>query len=510
MCVPTLERALADSPIAVGPRGRQTSPVFQVGGLWKQGGRAVDIVRVNSESLDRFASVLNVEEYGTLLRTADLGKTLLAGRTVWNVTSTARGGGVAEMLTSLLPLIRGASVDARWLVIEAEEEFFRMTKRIHNRLHGDPGDGGELGVTERAIYETVLDSLARPLAELVAPTDLVILHDPQTAGLAPALRRTGAKLIWRCHIGVDVPNALVESAWRFLEHYLRAADCHVFSRLAYAWQGLPRKTVVVIPPSIDIFAPKNEHLTPDQVSSILVAIGLVEGTRGDARFVRVDGSIDTVTRKVDLTGGSPVPSGARIITQISRWDRLKDPLGLVQGFASHVAPYADAHLVVAGPSVGAVSDDPEGFEALAETRGLWSSLDDDVRDRIHLVCLPMQDSEENAAMVNALQRRAAIVVQKSLAEGFGLTVAEAMWKERPIVASSVGGIQDQLSDETNGLLIDPRNLAAFGRAVLTLLENRSFAAKLGRAAHDRCREEYLAPKHLTRYVSLFKALLSTA
>jgi trehalose synthase len=189
---------------------------------------------------------------------------------------------------------------------------------------------------------------------------------------------------------------------------------------------------------------------------------------------------------------------------------LKDPLGLVRGFADHVAPYSDAHLVVAGPPIAAVSDDPEGFETLAETRKLWSSLAVDLRARIHLACLPMVDTEENAAIVNALQRRASVVIQKSLAEGFGLTVAEAMWKERPIVAAAVGGIQDQLSDGVSGLLIDPTDLRAFGRAVLRLLEDPSFAANLARAAHVRCREEYLAPKHLGRYVGLLETLLSGA
>ena len=482
--------------------------MLEVANSPKDGERELESVSFVPEPLDRFATVLTPDEYAALLRTADVAKGLLARRTIWNLTSTARGGGVAEMLTSLLPLAGGAGVDVRWLVIHAEEQFFRVTKRIHNRLHGDPGDGGELGSKERAAYESVLKARGAKLTSFLGPSDVVILHDPQTAGLAPILRRAGAKVIWRCHVGVDVPNALVESAWQFLSTYLLAADAYVFTRLAYAWKGLRRETIAVIPPSIDIFAPKNQPLTADQVEGILAVTGLVEGRGRDARFVRMDGSIDAVLRRTDLSGGGPVPEGASLVTQISRWDRLKDPVGLVRGFAEYVAPRSDAHLVVAGPSVAAVSDDPEGFETLAEVRKVWSGFAPDLRARIHLACLPMDDPEENAAIVNALQRRASIVIQKSLAEGFGLTVAEAMWKERPIVAARVGGIQDQLSDGVSGLLIDPTDLPAFGRAVLSLLEDPSLASKLARAAHLRCREEYLASKHLTRYVRLLEVLLS--
>jgi trehalose synthase len=158
--------------------------------------------------------------------------------------------------------------------------------------------------------------------------------------------------------------------------------------------------------------------------------------------------------------------------------------------------------------VGAVRDDPEGSSTLDEVRRFHSTLAAKTRRRIHLVCLPMEDPEENAAIVNALQRRAAVVVQKSLAEGFGLTVAEAMWKKRPIVASRVGGIQDRLSHGESGLLVEPSDLLACGRAIVALLSDTSFAERLGRAAHGRCREEYLAPKHLTRYVKLLETILS--
>lgn len=499
---PDIERPLA-RPHALPHRLR----VYEISQPAKDGGRGLATVATAPETLDRFASVLEVGEYNSLLETARVARELLAGRIVWNVTSTARGGGVAEMLTSLLPLARGAGIDARWLVIQAENEFFRLTKRIHNRLHGELGDGGKLAAAERDPYQRALQPLGDALGRLVGRRDIVILHDPQTAGLAPAVARSGPTVIGRCHIGIDVPNALVESAWHFLEPYLAAADACVFTRMSYAWSGIPREKVVVIPPSIDVFAPKNQDLNPDQVRGILVAAGILQGSARDARFVRVDGSIGTVSRRADLSGGAPVPEATPFLTQISRWDRLKDPIGVARSFAEQIAPRSNAHLVLAGPAVAAVSDDPEGAETLAEVREHWSTLPAGVRARIHLACLPMDDTEENAAIVNALQRRAAVVVQKSLAEGFGLTVAEAMWKSRPIVASRVGGIQDQLVDNVSGLLVEPHDLRGFAASVLTLLADPSLAANLARAAHRRCCAEYLAPKHLARYVALFESLL---
>jgi trehalose synthase len=467
-------------------------------GLWE--------VSFDAEALDRFRSVLDADEFRAFLKTAASAGELLDGRTVWNVTSTAKGGGVAEMLASLLPLARGAGISTRWVVIQAKEEFFRLTKRIHNRLHGDPGDGGELGPTEHVFYEQALAHTAG-LRSLVSARDIVVLHDPQTAGLVPVMHQTGATVIWRCHIGVDAANTLVRSAWEFLVPYLEEADAYVFTRMAYVGDGLAHNKVTIIPPSIDVFSPKNQPMSQDDVTGILAATGLVRGSGTSCTFERSDGSRGVVTRPTDLSGGTAIPEGATIVTQISRWDRLKDPVGVMRGFVEYVIPHSDAHLVIAGPAVTAVADDPEGAEVLAQVRALRDKYPSLVRRRLHIASLPMADVEENAAIVNALQRRAAIVLQKSLAEGFGLTVAEAMWKSRPIVASRVGGIQDQIIDGESGLLVDPTDLADYGRAMVDILSDGSMAARLGQAAHVRCREEYLGPKHLSRYVRLFESLI---
>jgi trehalose synthase len=207
---------------------------------------------------------------------------------------------------------------------------------------------------------------------------------------------------------------------------------------------------------------------------------------------------------------APLGPDDRYVLQVSRWDVLKDPHGVIDGFARYVAPNTDAHLVYAGPAVAAVTDDPEGARVLADARAQREALDPAVRARVHLAMLPMDDLEENAAIVNALQREAAVVVQKSLAEGFGLTVAEAMWKARPVVASRIGGIADQIDDGVNGLLVDdPRDLAAFGAAVLRLLDDPEEAERVGAAAQERVRERFLGTHSLLEYTQIIEPLITT-
>jgi trehalose synthase len=197
-----------------------------------------------------------------------------------------------------------------------------------------------------------------------------------------------------------------------------------------------------------------------------------------------------------------------VVLQVSRWDALKDPLGVIQGFVTHVPASAEAHLVYAGPAVSAVADDPEGARVLSDAQALRVSLPVQQRSRVHLAALPMDDAEENATIVNALQRHATVVVQKSLAEGFGLTVSEAMWKSRPVVASRVGGIQSQIVDGVSGILLgDPRDLKAFGRAVTDLLLDPSRAAVTGARAHDRVRDQFISTRSLLDYLDAIERVL---
>ena len=472
----------------------------------------VSQVEIGSFDTERFEEVLTPERFAELIDTTVRALELFDGRTVWNINSTARGGGVAEMLQSLLAYARGAGVDARWAVVSGNADFFRVTKRIHNHLHGSDGDGGPLGDEEHEIYNAVIEQNAAEMLELVQPNDVVLVHDPQPAGLIESLREKAAAVVWRCHVGLDLPNDRARDAWRFLMPYVKPAERYVFSRSAYAWEGLDDERVEIIPPSIDAFAPKNQEMDPDNVRSIVAATGLTTGdTPTDPTFLRWDQSEGRVERETVLfDGGPPPPASARLVVQVSRWDRLKDPVGVIEGFARYVAPKLDeVHLILAGPAVAAVSDDPEGQEVLQECRDVWEGLDEEVRGKVHLACLPMDDAEENAAIVNALQRRADVVVQKSLAEGFGLTVAEGMWKARPLVASKIGGIQDQIVHGESGLLVDdPRDLEAYGKAVVELLEDDERSFEMGKRARDRVRDEFLGARSLIQYVDLFGELLT--
>jgi trehalose synthase len=450
--------------------------------------------------LTSFAGSADGEQYERLLDAAVTARELFRGRVIWNVNSTPQGGGVAEMLRPLLGYCRGAGLDARWLVIRGDPGFFRVTKRLHNRLHGEPGDGGELGTAEHEAYRAVLHANLRGLTARLHPEDIVILHDPQTAGLTNGVRDTGARVVWRCHIGVDEPNDFARNAWDFLAPCVAGASAYVFSHAAHVWDVLDRSRVHIIPPSIDVFSPKNYDLAPSAAEAILAAAGIVSDHTGlPPDFVRSDGSPARVDRRASTVGGV-VPRDAPLVVQVSRWDRLKDPGGVLTGFVDHVAPrLADAHLALVGPEVLGVSDDPEGAIVLTEVSEQWHRLPASLRKRVHLVSLPMADSDLNAVIVNAIQRHARVVVQKSLAEGFGLTVAEAMWKARPVVASAVGGIQDQIENGVSGILVDPHELAEFGEATVRLLSDPVAAATMGAQARDRVRHRFLGPRHLLQY-----------
>ncbi len=457
----------------------------------------------------RFESVLLAEEYRALEQLMEDGRRELQGRVVWNVNSTARGGGVVELLRPLLGYSRGAGVDARWVVVEGGPRFFEVTKRLHNRLHGFRGDHGELDEDARATYEQTLTANALELVPIIRERDVVILHDPQTAGLVGPVRGAGATVIWRCHVGRDHVNGAAHKAWDFLRPYVRPADAYVFSRGAFAWDGLPEDRIVVIPPSLDVFSPKNAEQSPTQSLAILIRAGIVQGPQEESpTYIRSDGTPGRVDRRADMIEERPLTPGDAVVMQVSRWDRLKDPVGVMRAFALHVAPSCDAHLLLAGPATDSVADDPEGAAVLATVRRARHALAPEVRARVHLASLPMDDPEENAAIVNALQRHATVVVQKSLAEGFGLTVAEAMWKSRPVVASRVGGIEDQIEDGESGILVaNPRDVVAAGEAILGLLSDPERAARIGDAAHRRVRDEFLAPRQLHRYFELIQRLV---
>jgi trehalose synthase len=454
-------------------------------------------VEVPRRATGRLGGVIGERRLAALEAAAAQARGALGGAAVWIVSSTAAGGGVAEMLHLLVGYAEDIGIGVHWVVLEADPAFFVITKRLHNRLHGAAGDEGALGPEEARHYGAVCRDNARALKGRVRPGDVVILHDPQTAGLAAPLIERGARVAWRCHIGTDRVNARTEEAWAFLLPHLAACHTFVFSRPSYVPDALTGEDVRIIAPSIDPLSPKNRPLPRARVTALLARIGLLEGAR------------ESVTSAV-VGGAAPLRVSVPLVVQVSRWDHLKDMAGVLQGFADRVARRDEARLALVGPAVAAVSDDPEGALVLQECTRAWEALPARARDTVRLVTLPMEDMDANALMVNAAQRHATVVVQKSLQEGFGLTVAEAMWKARPVLASAVGGIVDQVPPGTGVLLLDPTDLGAFGDALNDLLAHPEERARLGRAARRHVRAHYLTDRQLIDYASLLQAMTLAA
>jgi trehalose synthase len=465
-------------------------------------------VELSRRPVGQLEPVIGPDRYANLVRAGTDFKARLDGRSIWNVSSTAVGGGVAEMLHVLGGYASDLDVPNHWRVISGDADFFSLTKRLHNQIHGLPA-GGPLTAAEADHYARMLAANAVELADQVQPGDLVLLHDPQTAGLTAALAAADACVTWRSHIGLDTENDATRGAWDFLRPHLSPAAAYVFSRRQYAPSWVPPEKLAVIPPSIDPFSPKNQDMAESTARAILAAIGVLDGADGaPPTFGRRDGSTGTVTRHASITADELPGAQDQVVLQVSRWDQLKDMAGVMRGFADHVAPAGSGFLLLVGPAVAGVTDDPEGAGVFADCLLQWRDLPAKVRSRIMLVTLPLEDADENAAMVNAMQRHAAIIVQKSLAEGFGLTVAEGMWKARPVIGSDVGGISDQIAPGTGILLADPADLHAFGQAVRLLLDNPDEAEWMGRAAQAYISSHYVGDLHLLRYERLFSSLIS--
>lgn len=461
-------------------------------------------------SFDHLTPVIGARSAARLRNVIDEARTLLDGRIVWHINSTAQGGGVAEMLQTLLAYECGAGLDVRWLVTDGDAPFFNITKRIHHRLHGQNGDGGLLGTHERKHFVRITQRNAEQILATVRSGDIVVLHDPHTVGLAPLLRQAGALVVWRCHIGQDEMNRAADEAWQFLRPYVEQAHVCIFSRAAYVPAWLSSESAFIIPPAIDALSIKNQSMSRATARNVLTHIGLLAGNprSDDLEFARLDRSPGRVTRRAEIIQTRPVSGPAvPLVAQVSLWNPLKDMAGVLHGFADQRHRMGDAHLALVGPDPRSVTDDPEGLRVFQDCVAQWAELAPAAQERIHLVCLPMADIEENAAMVNAIQRHAAVVVQKSLREGFGLTVTEAMYKGRPVVASKVGGIQDQITDGVHGLLVnDPTDTRACGDAVARLLADKALARRLGRNARRRAIAEFLGPRQLIQLLDLLYAV----
>jgi trehalose synthase len=370
------------------------------------------------------------------------------GRRLQNINSTAVGGGVAEILTRMVPLLRDLGVDVSWDFIKGDDAFFSVTKAFHNALHGAPES-----ITPEmfAIYEATTDA---NVAELPLTGDVVLVHDPQPAGLIRARRRDGQRWVWRCHIDVSAPDARV---WGFLRPIVEQYDAAIFSMPDFA-QEL-RVPQYMVAPSIDPLSNKNKELEPRQVDETL------------ARY--------------------HIDPDRPILTQISRFDRLKDPLGVIAAYRL-VKKRHDCQLVLAG---GGASDDPEGLEVLREVQEQAAEDAD-----IHVLLLPPFSDVE----INALVRASAVVFQKSLKEGFGLTVAEAMWKRRPVIGGAVGGIKLQIIDGVTGYLVHSPEGAA--RRAVQLLADPDLRRQLGENGYEHVKQNFLLTRHVKDYLLLMVAL----
>ena len=457
--------------------------------------RDIDVAPLPLSHLESHLDEVAIKRLHTSLTGAEA---LLEGRTVWTVTpSAAAGSGPAETVAPLVGYSLGAGLNVRWLTLDAPEEFTRIAARLHAGIHGDHGDGGKLGDKQRDIYEHVLASNAENIVEEVRPDDVVILHDPPTAGLAKALKAAGATVIWRCHAGAEGAGEAADYAWAFLDRYLEDVDLVIVSRPEYRPPYIEAERCAVLAPSIDADSPKNRVLDLDEAWSVARLSGIFAGEPPfeAVPFMRHDGRADAFRGLADdpVLAGGPVPLGARVVTQVNRWDRLKGGLELVEAFAENIAVLPeDAHLLLVGPT----PDGPESQATLTQIVERCSVLPDSVASRIHVAAVSMEDREVNATVVNAVQRVSSVVTQRSLIEAFGLTVAEAMWKKAPVVASAVGGIRDQIDDGVDGVLVDPANGLAWAEAVRDLLLFPERAQEMGLAAHESVRREFLSNRHL--------------
>lgn len=399
---------------------------------------------MTSRPLDAYEPIVGRQTLAELRMLAER----LRGRTIQHVNSTAVGGGVAEILNRMVPLLNEIGVPSRWDVIKGGNAFFDITKKFHNALHG------QSATVQPSAFDLFLDTNRDNIATLPITGDYVFIHDPQPIALVTQRKADTRRWVWRCHIDVSNPHAQV---WEFLRRFIDRYDGTIFSAPAFA-QRLPIRQFLIAP-SIDPLSDKNREMSSDEIADIFRRLG--------------------------------VPRDKPIVTQISRFDRLKDPLGVIQAYRL-VKRSVDCRLVLAG---GGATDDPEGAVVLAETQAAARGDRD-----IHILLLPPGSDVE----INALQRGSDVVVQKSLREGFGLTVSEALWKARPVVASAVGGIPLQIAHQHSGLLC--RSIEGAAYAIKQCLNNPAFAKRLGENGREHVRQHFILTRHLKEYLLLCLAL----
>lgn len=405
-------------------------------------------VMVMANLLESYAQIVGNEVVDHLRQLAEP----LKGMNVVHVNSTREGGGVAEILSWLIPLKRELGINAEWEVITGEKEFYQCTKSFHNALQGDRV---EIPPALLKAYEKTNEENAERMRRQLEDADFVFIHDPQPAPLMKLCPHRKGKWVWRCHIDLSRPYRAV---WKYLRDFVVGYDASIWSLADFA-QPLPHP-LYLIAPSIDPLSQKNRELFPGEVNAVFDRWGL----------------------------DPDVP----LITQVSRFDRFKDPLGVIHAYR-HVKEFTNVQLVLAG---GGATDDPEGEDVLKEVR-LAAGDDPD----IHILLLPSDAHRE----INALQRASTICVQKSTKEGFGLTVTEAMWKGKPVIGGDTGGIRLQVVNHHTGFLVNTPEGAAL--RVRYLLKNRDKLEEMGRKAKDLVLNNFLVTRHLREYLTLIFATM---
>ena len=376
----------------------------------------------------------------------------LKGAHILNVNATSYGGGVSELLRSSVPLLRDLGLTVDWKVIGGDENFFHATKALHNALQGAPHS---LTEAEQVAYMRCLQENA---ATLDGGYDFIIVHDPQPAGLLQAHGKGSAHWVWRCHIDTSEPNP---DAWSFLEPLLAEFDAAVFTMGEFVPPSFPVQRVEAIAPAIDPLSPKNIDLDTGTASQILDWIGL------------------------DLPG--------RLVTQVSRFDRWKDPLGVIDAYRLVREEIQDLQLALVGSMA---LDDPEGWDVYRQVS--------EVAEREELIHIYTNLTGVGNVEVNAFQRLSEVVVQKSIREGFGLVVSESLWKDTPVVAGRAGGIPMQMPEGVGGLLVD--SVEDCAAAMLELLNDRELRDQLGQSGRERVREHFLLPRLLMEELRLLATL----
>lgn len=441
------------------------------------------------------------------------------GRRIVMVNSTAQGGGVAEMLPALLSVMRELGLDVHWLVIETQDhDFFRLTKNLHNLIHGI-GDRN-ISLADRDVYDRVSAENAVAMEEFLSPGDVLVIHDPQPMGAGALLRqKIDIAAIWRCHIGLDKETPETRAAWEFLDPYMRPYDHAVFTAPEYIPSALAGRATI-IHPAIDPLSYKNRHLKVHELVGVLANAALIKpwgpvltpSFVEPAKRLQADGSWAPATEPEDF-GLLFRP----IVTQVSRWDRLKGFVPLMEGFVAlkrdlEARPNLGEHhrralqlvrMVLAGPDPGSVDDDPDGKEVLAELCGAYAALPPHLQSDIAMISLPMSSKKNNALIVNALQCCSDVVAQNSIEEGFGLTVTEPMWKRAALMGSSAVGIRQQIRPELDGLLVkNPEDPHEIAQALDVLLKDQVKRDTMGRSARQRVHDNFLVFTQVQRWIEL--------